>query len=51
MQSVGIGEMGILHAKRGGFVVHPLHKAVRVAANRVGQDIAGLVGGGKQIAV
>ncbi|MPN02420.1 hypothetical protein SDC9_149636 [bioreactor metagenome] len=51
VQTVGIGKVGILAAKLLGFGVHGIHKSVHTAADRLGQHIAGLVGGNHQHAL
>ena len=49
--AVGIGEMGALHTQLRRLLVHQRHKFLGGAGHRLGQDVAGLIGGGDQIAV
>ena len=45
VQTVGIGEVGVVHAELGGIVVHPADEGGLVSAHRTGQRRGGIVAG------
>ena len=51
VEAVGVGEMGVLHAKLLSPGVHPGHKLRLRPAHGLGQNVAGVVAGGQQVAV
>lgn len=48
---MGVGKVGVLHAMHACPLIHQGHKDVHTAGDRLGQNIAGLIGGGGEGAV
>lgn len=49
--AMGVGKVGVLHAQLACPLIHQGHKVVHTAGDRLGQNIAGLIGGGGEGAV